>query len=432
MTTTINKTNGTVLTTISDGAIDTAATDLTLIGKLYRNYGELVNENFVKLLENFADTSSPTQPIEGQLWYDSTNKNIKAYRSTGFVSLAVLNSSSSEPSSAKLADFWWDTVDAQLKLYNGTAWIAIHPGYSTEQGISGSIVETVQDTFSVSHVITKIYISGTVVAIYNKDNEFTPSSGIAGFGTIKKGLNLNADSGYQIHGTTTNAGSADNWTTARTLSLTGDVTGTSAAFDGSGNINISTTIAANSVTLGTDTTGNYVASITNGNYLIGADGGSEIANLTLAVDATNANVANKIVARDSSGNFSAGIISATSTSARYADLAEKYSTKEEYSIGTVMSICNCSEHDACPVNESMPIGVVSAEPAYLMNAESNGQALALKGRVPVRILGKVAKGQEVYSYKNGTASTVGTHLVGISLESNDTESEKLVECVLKL
>ena len=200
MTTTINKTNGTVLTTISDGAIDTAATDLTLIGKLYRNYGELVNENFVKLLENFADTSSPTQPIEGQLWYDSTNKNIKAYRSTGFVSLAVLNSSSSEPSSAKLADFWWDTVDAQLKLYNGTAWIAIHPGYSTEQGISGSIVETVQDTFSVSHVITKIYISGTVVAIYNKDNEFTPSSGIAGFGTIKKGLNVSSDTGFQIHG----------------------------------------------------------------------------------------------------------------------------------------------------------------------------------------------------------------------------------------
>jgi hypothetical protein len=200
MTTTINKTNGSVLTTIADGAIDTSASNLALIGKLYRNYGELINENFVKLLENFSNNSSPTQPLLGQLWYDSTNNNIKVYRSTGFVTLSVLNSSSSEPSNPSLSDFWWDTVDAQLKIYNGNSWIVISPGYNTEQGISGAIVETVQDTFSLNHVITKIYVSGTVVAIYNKDNEFTPSGGIAGFSTIKKGFNLSNDTGFQIHG----------------------------------------------------------------------------------------------------------------------------------------------------------------------------------------------------------------------------------------
>jgi hypothetical protein len=199
-TTTINKTNGSVLTTIVDGAIDTAATDLTLIGNLYRNYGELVNENFVKLLENFANSTSPVQPIAGQLWYDSSNNSIKVYRNTGFVPLAVLTSSSSEPSSPVLADLWWDTVDAQLKLYNGTNWLSIYPGYSATQDISGAIVETIQDTFSVSHVVTKIYVGGTVVAIYNKDNEFTPSSGITGFSTIKKGFNLSSDAGFAIHG----------------------------------------------------------------------------------------------------------------------------------------------------------------------------------------------------------------------------------------
>lgn len=199
MTTTINKTNGTVLVTISDGAVDTSASGLALIGKLYRNYGELVNENFVKLAENFANSASPTNPLVGQLWYDTANRSIKVYRNTGFVSLSVLNSSSSEPSSASLGDLWWDTVDAQLKLYNGTNWIAIYPGYSAEQGVSGSIVETIQDTFSINHVVTKVYISGTVVAIYSKDNEFIPSSGIAGFSTIKKGFNLSSDTGFAVN-----------------------------------------------------------------------------------------------------------------------------------------------------------------------------------------------------------------------------------------
>lgn len=200
MTVTINKTNGTVLTTIADGAINTSVTDLTLVGNLYRNYGELVNENFVKLLENFSNSTSPTTPLEGQIWYDTANKSIKVYRSTGFVSLGVLNSSSSEPSNPNLGDLWWDTVDAQLKLYNGTGWLAMHPGYTTEQGKSGAIVETIQDTLSVSHVVTKIYISGTVVAIISKDSEFTPSSAISGFSTIKKGLTISSDSGFAVNG----------------------------------------------------------------------------------------------------------------------------------------------------------------------------------------------------------------------------------------
>ena len=158
MSTTINKTNGTVLVSIADGAIDTAATDLTLIGKLYRNYGEVVNENFVKLVENFANSVSPPEAIEGQLWYDTTNKNIKVYRNTGFVALSTLTNSSSEPTSPRLGDFWWDTVESQLMFYNNTSWIAISPGYSLAQGTSGAIVETIQDTVSVSHVVTKIYI----------------------------------------------------------------------------------------------------------------------------------------------------------------------------------------------------------------------------------------------------------------------------------
>ena len=105
-------------------------------------------------------------------------------------------------------------------------------------------------------------------------------------------------------------GSAATWTTARTITLAGDLSG-SVSIDGSTNVTLTATVAADTVALGTDTTGNYVLSITNGSYITGGNGGSEGAALTLAVDATTTNTASKVVARDSSGDFAAGIITAT-------------------------------------------------------------------------------------------------------------------------
>lgn len=99
-----------------------------------------------------------------------------------------------------------------------------------------------------------------------------------------------------------------------TVTLQGAVSGTAntTLTDlGNGTITVNTTIGANQITLGTDTTGNYVASITNGSYITGGDGGSEGAALTLAVDAATANTGSKVVARDASGNFAAGIVTAS-------------------------------------------------------------------------------------------------------------------------
>ena len=110
--------------------------------------------------------------------------------------------------------------------------------------------------------------------------------------------------------TTGNAATATAWETGRTISLTGDVTGSVTGVDGSGNASIATTIAANSVALGTDTTGNYVTSVASGSYITGGAAGSEGAALTIGVDATPNNTASKVVARDASGNFSAGTITA--------------------------------------------------------------------------------------------------------------------------
>ncbi len=205
MATTINKTNGSVLTTIADGAIDLSSTNLALIGRLYRNYGELVNENLVKLLENFANGSSPSTPIVGQLWFDTNDRKIKVYRSTGFVPLGVTSTSTTEPTSPAIGDMWYDTVDAQLKLYNGSAWIVVAPGHTATQGKTGAFAETIQDTTSSNHVAVLVYQGGQVLTIFSNDNEYIPNTAITGFTSVKKGINLSNSANFKMHGTATNA-----------------------------------------------------------------------------------------------------------------------------------------------------------------------------------------------------------------------------------
>jgi hypothetical protein len=150
--------------------------------------------------------------------------------------------------------------------------------------------------------------------------------------------------------------------------------------------------------------------------------------------ATIANNTLTIPVRDSNGTVFATTFDGVSTSAQYADLAEKYTTDEEYEVGTVMMISmeEGSEATACTKN-GIAIGVISAEPAYLMNSEADGQAIGLKGRVPVKVVGAVKKGQAVYAFNGGVASTeISGSLIGIALESSDDTEVSLVECVLKV
>jgi hypothetical protein len=227
----------------------------------------------------------------------------------------------------------WTTLPA---INNGTLSLA-----TSGTGISGSATFTANQSGSSSFTVTSnATSSNTVSTIVARDasgnfsagtitaaltgNVTGDVSGNAGTATILQtartigGVSFNGSANINLPGVNTagnqntsgNAATATKWATGRTISLTGDVTGTSGSFDGSGNLSFATTIAANSVALGTDTTGNYVASITNGSYITGGNGGSEGAALTLAVDATNANTASKVVARDASGNFSAGTITA--------------------------------------------------------------------------------------------------------------------------
>jgi len=134
-------------------------------------------------------------------------------------------------------------------------------------------------------------------------------------------------------------------------------------------------------------------------------------------------------------NPSTNVLSTTASAAQYADLAEKYTTDQEYEVGTVVMV-NTSESSevTAAMAGNIAVGVISGKPAYLMNASGEGQAVALKGRVPVKVAGAVAKGQAVYVDDEGhaTTSNTGSDMVGIALESNGDSGVKLVECILKV
>jgi hypothetical protein len=241
--------------------------------------------------------------------------------------------------------------------------------------------------------------------------------------------------------TTGNAGTATKWATARTITLTGDVTGVSGDFDGTGNLSFATTIAANSVALGTDTTGNYVASVANGAYITGGAAGSEGATLTLAVDATTTATASKVAARDASGDLYAAIFQGTASSARYADLAERYEADAILEPGTVVCFGGEKEITACDhENDHAVAGVVSTDPAYMMNSAAGNNDthpyIALTGRVPVKVVGPVAKGDLlVASSVKGHAmanngAKAGT-IIGKAISSSDN-GESVVEALINL
>ena len=132
--------------------------------------------------------------------------------------------------------------------------------------------------------------------------------------------------------------------------------------------------------------------------------------------------------------YASGEFFGTATTAKYADLAEKYTTDEEYPIGTVMMVSSTNKFETEACSEGgCAIGVISENPAFKMNADTEGQYIGLKGRLPIRIIGEVIKGSRIFTSSSGVAKAEGKGmLVGVALESNSNSEEKLVECVLKV
>ena len=203
---TINKTDGTVVTTITDGTVDNT-TSVQLFGKSFSGFGEGLNENLVKLLENSASTSAPTAPLKGELWMDTNTNQIKVYDGSAFKPTGGAKSQSTAPTSASAGDLWHDSDDDQLYVYTGSAFQLVGPVYTSGQTLSGWLIETLASSGG-NKVVSSMYAGNTRVAILSKET-FTPSATQTGFASIKAGFTLNSTLGAVFEGTNTQASAID-------------------------------------------------------------------------------------------------------------------------------------------------------------------------------------------------------------------------------
>jgi hypothetical protein len=535
----INNTFGTLLVTLADGTIDVAATDLTLIGKGYAGFGEKLNENLVKMLENFNNTSAPSNKIQGQLWFDQTNKQLNVYTGTKFKPVGSTTNSTSAPTNAVLGDTWFDTSNTQLYVYTGSAWTLIGPTTVAGSGVTQVFAESPEDNTGVKRPILKLVANDTVVGVVS-NLAFTPSSSetlgdalaSAGFSSVAQGIQLSSSvSSAKFRGTATDSDalggvaaanylrSNANDTTSGTLGILNDtgltlgagsdvtmrlasdnftiaqttqdkdiiftvndggvttealrITGSTGRIehlrvgdltvDGTNTvINTSTlSVEDNIIELNRNISSNSgMPSFTGLKVNRGETSSATEQNLywvwdeTFADDGTTTygNAGGAWTAFKSGGgqnelsaptlvDIRANIVHATSTTAMYADLAERYATDTPVETGEVVSLGGKEEITKCMDDKSDAVfGVVSDHPAYLMNSEAGNNdthpAIALKGRVPVKFTGQGLAGDRVVSAGYGTARTARPgeattfNTLGRLIKDKYTEDTALTECVI--
>lgn len=563
----IDKYNGTTIAVVEDGTIDSTL-DIKLIGKNYAGYGEVQNENFLHMLENFAGNNAPPRPISGQIWYDTSVRKLKFYdastarwKTTGGAEV-----SSTVPAGLAIGDFWYDSTNKQVYIYDGSTYILVGPQGVAGLGTTEMKSRIVTDAATgAQHGIIQAFVDGEVMFIISTDS-FTLSvaSAIPGFGYITQGITLvNSDNtdgitdgdpldplnpGRSFWGTATNAMKLNGLTSDQFVQIgsggiefdsivrfadvgytLGDDNDLEVKIDTDGSTPIiGTTLTgtlkfktltntplvlvnenilpglANTTDLGTtlvpfkniyaanlygtasktdrlkidntatdDASAYKSAKTTAAPDTIAARDGSGrltasafLGNATSATTATTASQANSlevgsgvyrtasvdtpdsgtpntVAVRTVDGDLCATIFRGTATAALFADLAEKYLADDEYEIGTVVCVGGEAEVTACNLGDRA-FGAVSGSPAYMMNAGlEGGTYIALKGRVPVKVIGPVRKGDKLVAAGTGCAGVA--HVVlknlaikagnfpdtfAIALENSDEDGIKLIEAII--
>jgi hypothetical protein len=535
----INNTFGTLLVTLADGTIDTATTDLTLIGKGYAGFGEKLNENLVKLLENFNNTTAPSNKQQGQLWFDKTNKQINVYSGDKWKPVGSSTNSTTAPTNAVQGDMWFDTTNTQLYVYTGSAWTLIGPTTVAGSGVTQVITESPEDNTGVKRSILKLVTNDTVVGVVS-NLAFTPSSTeangaaliSAGFSTIAQGLQLSTSvASAKFRGTAidsdalggvaaanylrsdsddtttgkliiqndtglvlgagqdvTMSFSSDDFTIAQTTQdkdiiftvndggttkealringaqgriehlRVGDLTvdGTSTIINTSTlsvedniielNRNISSNAGMPNYT-GLKVNRGETSSATEQNLYwvwdetFADDGSTTYGNAGGAWTAFKSAQTDSELEAPTLVDIRANVVHATTTSAMYADLAERYEADCDTEVGDVVILGGKAEITKCKDELSDAVfGVVSESPAFLMNAQAGNNdshpMIALKGRVFVKLTGTGKAGDRVVSAGNGEARVADLeectafNTLGRLIKDKYNKETALTECVI--
>jgi hypothetical protein len=367
----INNTNGVTVATVEDGSVDNT-TSLTFVGKNYSGYGQIENENLLHLLENFASGTKPITPVQGQLWFDTSSSNRRlnvCYDGKNFKSIANLENQRTDPSLTMTpldGDLWWDASTKQLKAWIGSlgSWSVIGPESGATAVANWAAVSELSPD-GKSHPVLKGYVNGDPIVVLSGDSfdPVTTSDLYFGFSTgVQTGLNLKRAS---------ESGSTQLYETY---------------FWGT---------AADALTANTATTVKVTTTASGTFYLpfVSTSSGSQPLFTTGTI----------------SYNVLTQVLNATATSARYADLAERYAADAVYEPGTVLVIGGVAEVTTTREHADTSVaGIVSTNPAYMMNNDAGNDEthpyIALKGRVPCKVVGKINKGELlVTSYYPGYA-----------------------------
>jgi hypothetical protein len=378
----ITKTNGAQLASIDDATLD-VTTDLSLVGRNYSGYGRVVNENFVKLLENFASSTQPTKPLQGEIWFDTANKSLKVYDGSVYKSLSNVYIQSTTPVGSINGDLWWDTADQQLKAFNGSSYKLIGPPTSAADKSYwvSSDINPVGSIYASINILEG-FCGATPVATLSNDSFVPDESNIStNFPTIYRGLTLaGADPATGVSATSTSTTSTEYilWGTSAHSLL-------SETSNNTNGINV----------VSTDSGSSYYVTFADR----GTTGTSQIyVNSTMRYNASN------------------NTLEVKASQAYYADIAERYEADAIYEPGTVLMIGGEKEVTlACYSATTAVAGIVSTKPAYMMNSEAGNDEthpyIALKGRVPCKICGPVKKGDLLVAsgYKHGYATKKQDH-----------------------
>jgi hypothetical protein len=240
-------TDGSLFATVADGTVNQASS-MTLVGKNYAGYGQFLDTNFMRLLENGANNTAPAAPIAGQLWWDKTNGLLKVYNGSIFKTISAATSSAVAPSNNVQGDLWFDTVNQQLKVWTGVQFIVVGPAFSSSQGTSGALPETITDSLGATKQITSLYVDNVRVGVVSNSAVFVPQVSLqSAFPNIYPGITLSSTvTGARYEGTANNSTYFNNLTSAQFLrsDTNTSATGTVSVVNNAG-ISVGTTNALN-------------------------------------------------------------------------------------------------------------------------------------------------------------------------------------------